>query len=124
MTDQPVETPVTWVQWALSFLPSVPLPAMPSRSSRSTQFAFAAVSVLSLWYFGKLPDMPSVFADAPPVAEQPAPVAYVTASEVAPLIVEMSGMRARLEEIEARTGALEKAKAQITTGSISKPKKQ
>ena len=118
MTDQPVETPVSWLQWIWSFLPSLPMPSMPSRNM---QLAFAAVSLVSLWYFGKLPSMAFPETAAPVVTEAPA---YVTASDVAPLIVEMSLMRARMNELEARAIALEKPRPQITTGSISKPKKQ
>ena len=117
MTDQPVVTPVSWLQWVLSLVPPMP--------SRSMQAALVAATILNLWVFDKLPSLPSVYPEsAPSVASVPAPVAYVTASEVAPLIVEMAGIRARLDELDARLSTHEKQKPQITTGSISKPKKQ
>lgn len=117
MTDQPVETPASWLQWILSFVPPMP--------SRSMQAALVAVVILNLWAFDKLPRLPSFYPEiTPSVAICPAPVSYVTASEVAPLIVDIAGMKARLGELEARMLEHEKAKAPITTGSISKPKKQ
>ena len=122
MTDQPVSTPVSWIEWAKRFIPAPP--------SRPMQVALVAAAVLNLWVFdiwifNKLPSLPSVYPEpAPPMASAPAPVAYVTASEVASLMVDLGIMKAKLGELETRLAEHEKPKAQITTGSISKPKKQ